>query len=103
MPQWASSHHELLDGSGYPDRLSGEAIPYEVRIIMILDIFDALVANDRPYKQGMPVERALSILQSMAEREGKLDLELTRLFCQSRCWEGADIRPANSGVPPTAK
>ena len=87
VPQWASSHHELLDGSGYPNRLSGDAIPREVRIITILDIFDALVANDRPYKKGMPVEKALSILQSMAEREGKLDPELTRLFCESRCWE----------------
>ena len=87
VPQWASSHHELLNGSGYPNHLSGDAIPYEVRIITILDIFDALVANDRPYKKGMPVEKALSILQSMAEREGKLDPELTRLFCESKCWE----------------
>ena len=87
VPQWASAHHELLNGSGYPNHLSGDAIPYEVRIITILDVFDALVANDRPYKQGMPVERALSILQSMAEREGKLDPELTQLFCRSKCWE----------------
>ena len=87
VPQWASSHHELLNGSGYPNHLSGDAIPYEVRIITILDIFDALVANDRPYKKGMPVEKALSILQTMAEKEGKLDPELTALFCQSRCWE----------------
>ena len=90
VPQWASSHHELLDGSGYPNHLSGDAIPQEVRIITILDIFDALVANDRPYKKGMPVEKALPILQSMAEKEGKLDPELTRLFCQSKCWEGTN-------------
>ena len=87
VPQWAAAHHELLNGSGYPNHLAGEAIPEEVRIVTILDVFDALVADDRPYKPGMPVERALSILQSMAEREGKLDPELTRRFCQSRCWE----------------
>ena len=91
VPQWAASHHELLNGSGYPNHLSGDAIPFEVRIITILDIFDALVANDRPYKKGMPVDRALSILQSMAEREGKLDPELTRLFCQSNCWENTGL------------
>ena len=90
VPQWASAHHELLNGSGYPNHLSGDAIPFEVRIITILDVFDALVADDRPYKPGMPVERALSILQIMAEREGKLDPELTRLFCQSKCWENPD-------------
>ena len=85
--EWASSHHELLDGSGYPNRLSGEQIPYEVRMITILDIFDALVADDRPYKPGMPIEKALGILTAMAEKEGKLDPQLTRLFIEGRCWE----------------
>ena len=87
VPQWASYHHEFLNGNGYPNHLIGDAIPYEVRIITILDIFDALVAIDRPYKPGMPVDQALDVLQSMAEQEGKLDPELTRQFCQSRCWE----------------
>ena len=85
--EWASSHHELLDGSGYPNRLSGDQIPYEVRMITILDIFDALVADDRPYKPGMPIEKALGILTTMAEKEGKLDPQLTRLFIEGRCWE----------------
>ena len=85
--EWAAAHHELLNGSGYPNGLAGEQIPFEVRILTILDIFDALVADDRPYKPGMPVPKALSILQSMAQQEGKLDPELTRLFAESRCWE----------------
>ena len=85
--EWAASHHELLDGTGYPNHLSGDQIPYEVRIITILDIFDALVADDRPYKPGIPIENALKILTDMAEQEGKLDIELTRLFIESRCWE----------------
>jgi len=87
--QWAASHHELLNGSGYPKHLSGDAIPMEVRIITILDIFDALVADDRPYKPGMPVKKALSILESMALKEGKLDPALTMKFIESKCWEGA--------------
>lgn len=85
--QWAAAHHELLNGSGYPRHWKGEEIPFEVRIITILDIFDALVADDRPYKPGMPVERALSILDIMANKEGKLDPGLTRLFIESKCWE----------------
>ena len=84
---WASAHHEMLNGSGYPNHRSSEEIPMEVRIISILDIFDALVADDRPYKPGMPVERALNILTIMAEKEGKLDPQLTKLFIESRCWE----------------
>ena len=88
--KWAASHHEFLNGSGYPNHLSGEDIPAEVRILTILDIFDALTADDRPYKPGMSAERALSILQSMAEQEGKLDPALVHAFSQSRCWETAD-------------
>ena len=89
--EWAAAHHELLNGSGYPNHLRGESIPMEARIITILDIFDALVAADRPYKPGMPVEKALSILDAMANKEGKLDPELTALFVESRCWEGIPL------------
>lgn len=88
--EWASGHHEFLDGSGYPKHLSGREIPWEVRILTILDIFDALTADDRPYKPGMPVKRALSILGDMAEKEGKLDAGLVRAFAESRCWEKAE-------------
>lgn len=88
--EWAAAHHELLNGTGYPNHLSGDEIPYEVRIITILDIFDALIADDRPYKPGMPVDTALDILTEMAEKEGKLDPCLTRLFIESRCWEKND-------------
>ena len=83
---WAAAHHELLDGSGYPQGLCGEAIPREVRIITILDVFDALVADDRPYKPGIPIPKALSILADDAAK-GKLDPWLTRQFAESRCWE----------------
>lgn len=90
--EWAASHHEMLNGSGYPKHLAHDEIPFEVRMITILDIFDALVADDRPYKPGMPVERALSILEVMAVKEEKLDPELTALFAESRCWEGISLK-----------
>lgn len=85
--QWAAAHHELLNGSGYPRHLKAGEIPTEVRILTILDIFDALVAKDRPYKPGMPAGRALAILDEMAVKEGKLDPTLTALFAESRCWQ----------------
>jgi hypothetical protein len=54
VPEWAAAHHESLDGTGYPNGLAGDAIPWEVRLLTILDVFDALTASDRPYKPAMP-------------------------------------------------
>lgn len=68
------SHHEKLDGSGYPNGLRGEEISIETRIITICDIFDALY-TDRPYRKGMSIEKALEIIKSDADH-GKLDSEL---------------------------
>lgn len=86
VPKWAAAHHELLNGKGYPNHLSGDEIPREVRLLTILDIFEALTASDRPYKTPMSLERALGILHSMVE-EGALDGELLSLFELSRAWE----------------
>ncbi|MBG9940467.1 HD-GYP domain-containing protein [Brevibacillus formosus] len=52
------SHHERIDGRGYPDGLAGDEIPLMARILAISDAFDAMVA-DRPYRKGLPVEEAL--------------------------------------------
>lgn len=71
-PLFAAQHHELLDGSGYPEHLPAEQIPLETRILTAVDIYDALTCTDRPYKKPMPRERALAILQEMVE-SGKLD------------------------------
>ena len=92
VPIWASEHHELLSGRGYPDHLQGRQIPKEVRLLTILDIFEALTAKDRPYKKPMTVERALSILESMVSN-GDLDGDILALFKGSRAWEklGADL------------
>ena len=70
--RYASEHHELLDGSGYPYGLSGDALSMETRILTAVDIFDALTCTDRPYKKPMSNERAIAILRQMAD-EGKLD------------------------------
>ena len=49
---YAASHHEMLDGSGYPNKLKADDIPLQSRILAIADIFEALTANDRPYKKS---------------------------------------------------
>lgn len=86
VPIWAASHHELLNGAGYPRGQRGEDIPREVRLLTILDIFEALTAKDRPYKRSMSAETVLGILRSMVEA-GALDGELVELFERSRAWE----------------
>jgi len=77
----AGAHHEFLDGSGYPRGLRGEQIPRGARVLTIADIYDSLVARDRPYKRPMHKEKAIQTLEKMAE-EGKLDKELVTLFCE---------------------
>lgn len=86
VPHWAAAHHELLSGKGYPHHLTTPDIPREVRLLTILDVFDALTARDRPYKPPMPVEKALGILHSMVE-EGGIDGDLLHLFEESKAWE----------------
>lgn len=75
---FAGAHHELLNGSGYPARLSGDDIPIEVRIITIMDVLDSLTSSDRPYKKEIDLDHSISILYSMVE-EGKLDKNLVEL------------------------
>ena len=87
VPEWAAAHHEKLNGKGYPKGLEEDEIPFEVRIITILDIFDALVASDRPYKKAKTVEQAIRIL-GFGVKDGELDPKLTERFIESRCWEG---------------
>ena len=100
VPAWASGHHELLDGSGYPNHSSDGEIPKEVRMITILDIYDALTAEDRPYKPPMPAEKAFSILTDMAEK-GKLDPGILSQFRESGAWKKED--PANPGGNPKGR
>jgi hypothetical protein len=58
-------HHERLDGTGYPDGLSGDQVPLLARIIAVADTLDAMV-SDRPYRSGMPMKRALAELRRCA-------------------------------------
>ena len=86
VPRIAGAHHEYMNGSGYPRRLPGDDIPVESRIMTIADIFDALTASDRPYKKAVPIERALSIIDSEV-RAGKCDAELFRIFVEGEVYK----------------
>ena len=86
IPRIAGAHHELLDGSGYPKQMRGDAIPVEARLLTIADIFDALTAADRPYKAAVPTSRALAILESEV-RAGKCDADLFRVFVEAEIWK----------------
>ena len=86
VPDIAYAHHEKMDGTGYPRKLAASEIPIQSRMMTISDIFDALVAWDRPYKKSVPVERALGILSDEAT-SGKLDRELLDVFIEAKVYE----------------
>jgi putative two-component system response regulator len=73
----AYSHHERWDGTGYPQGLSGEAIPVSARLMSIADVYDALISK-RVYKEGMPHEAAAEII--LAGREKQFDPDLVDAF-----------------------
>jgi len=79
VPQIAGSHHEKLDGSGYPDGLTGEAIPLGARIIAVADFFEAITA-ERHYRGPMPVEEALELLNKESEKH--FDSKIVAAFIQ---------------------
>ena len=90
IPEIARSHHEKLDGSGYPFGFRGDQIPLQSRMMTIADIYDALTATDRPYKKAVRVEEALDTLRE-EQRTGGLDGALLDLFIEARVFENTDF------------
>ncbi len=66
---------ELLNGKGYPKQLNADDLDVMTRILTIMDIYDSLIADDRPYKKPKPVDVAFKILDEEAEA-GKVDASL---------------------------
>jgi HD-GYP domain-containing protein (c-di-GMP phosphodiesterase class II) len=81
VPAIAYSHHEKLDGSGYPLGLKQPDIPIQSQMMAIADIYDALTAGDRPYKRSLSLPIALKILKQEAA-QSKLNSDLVALFEQ---------------------
>ncbi|NGX61963.1 MAG: 3'3'-cGAMP-specific phosphodiesterase 3 [Chlamydiae bacterium] len=79
VPEIAASHHEWINGHGYPRGLKGGQMSLQAKILAVADVFEALSAPDRPYKKPLPLSKIFSIMENMAE-EGHLDLDLLTLF-----------------------
>lgn len=85
VPDIAHAHHERLNGRGYPLGIGEPDIPLQSRAMSVSDIFDALQAQDRPYKKAVPLERSLAILHDEV-KDGHLDPEMLRLFVEAQVW-----------------
>ena len=82
VPEIAAGHHEKMDGTGYPRRLTRDEMSPVARMMAIADIFEALTAVDRPYKKGKKLSEAIKIMSFM-KKEQHIDPELFDLFLRS--------------------
>ncbi len=85
VPRIAGTHHEKLDGTGYPRRLRAEQLTLTDRVMALADVFEALTAGDRPYKTALTVGAALALMVDMVQDQ-HLDRELFRFFLRSGVW-----------------
>ena len=98
LPEIAYCHHEKLDGSGYPRGLTSHEIPLQSKIMTIADIFDALTAADRWYKEAVPTQKALDILaQEVAA--GQLDPILYEIFVEKKIYDVTQPREVATSAP----
>ncbi len=86
IPTIARWHHEKLDGGGYPDGKSAEELPLQTKMMTVSDIFDALTAQDRPYKRAVPRARAIDILLDEA-KDNHIDRDLVDVFIDAKIFQ----------------
>jgi HD-GYP domain-containing protein (c-di-GMP phosphodiesterase class II) len=85
VPKFAASHHELLNGKGYPFGLTADELPIQSRIITIADLFEALTSSDRPYKKMKTLTETLKIM-AFQVRDNCIDEHLFNLFLDSKIY-----------------
>lgn len=83
--EYAGAHHERIDGRGYPNGLTGEEMSTPAKIMAIADIFEALTANDRPYKEPKKLSEVLLIMQHM-KNTGHIDPDLYKVFITNKVY-----------------
>ncbi|MDC7226475.1 MAG: GAF domain-containing protein [Spirochaetales bacterium] len=86
LTEIARGHHERMDGTGYPDGISGGELGIQSRIMAVADIYDALTASDRPYKRALSAETALKIIMEEAENN-HLDRDIVNIFIEKKVYE----------------
>jgi HD-GYP domain-containing protein (c-di-GMP phosphodiesterase class II) len=79
-------HHERMDGKGYPRGLTKNQMSIQARIMGIADVFEALTARDRPYKDGMKISQSLTILARMA-KDQHIVVDLFEIFVKEKVWK----------------
>ena len=85
VPEYAGGHHERMDGKGYPRGLTREQMSVQARVMGIADIFEALTAGDRPYKDGKTLSEAIRILALM-KLENHIDPDLFEVFLREKVY-----------------
>ncbi len=85
VPEYAGGHHEKMDGTGYPNKLTGDQMSVQARMIAIADVFEALTASDRPYKKAMPLSQSLRILGQM-KLDNHIDADLFDVFMYEKIY-----------------
>jgi HD-GYP domain-containing protein (c-di-GMP phosphodiesterase class II) len=86
VPEYAGGHHERMDGKGYPKGLTREQMSVQARCMGIADIFEALTAKDRPYKQGKTLSESLEIL-GQVRQNGHIDPDLFDVFVRRKVYQ----------------
>jgi len=85
VPEYAGGHHERMDGKGYPRGLTREQMSVQARVMGIADIFEALTAKDRPYKEGKTLTESLTILGNF-KLNGHVDPDLFDIFIREKVY-----------------
>ena len=85
VPEYAGGHHERMDGKGYPRGLTRDQMSVQARVMGIADIFEALTAKDRPYKEGKTLTESLTILGKL-KLGGHIDPDLFDVFIRERVY-----------------
>lgn len=83
VPFYAGAHHEKLNGKGYPKGLTADEIPLQARIMALADVFEALTARDRPYKDPKKMTEVMKILGFMV-KDNELDADLVKFFFDNK-------------------
>ncbi len=101
VPEFAGQHHEKMDGTGYPFRLTGAELSLQARILAVADIFEALTARDRPYKKPMQLSQAIAILGKLKD-SGHIDPDVHDLLLESgiiHSYAAEELNPDQVDIP----